>query len=291
LAKHIDEQNIDVIHFHWNNDMTTVVLAKVFSKRKPDIVLSRHMTMTRFKDDVYHKWLYKHISKIHAVSQQVKEQLVHFIPTSVRPQIELIYLGVDSKKEIDTLPLKKKYALENEFIIGIIGRIQEGKGQHIVIEAIATLKNLNIKLFILGEAMDDTYIKRLHRMCKELDIEDKVIFTGFIKDTDAYMQLCDITVLATGNETFGLVIIESMANGTPVIATDRGGPLEIIDNDIDGLLYNGKAEDLSMKISQLYNDNNKKILLSKNSLKKIDKTFNKAKQLKKLFLYFKQKHT
>jgi len=288
LAKYIDNTDIDIVHFHWNRDMITIVLAKLLSKRKPSIILSRHMGMTRFKDDFYHRWLYKHISKIHAVSQKVKEQLIHYIPTSVRPKIELIYLGVENKKKIDTLMLKKKHTIKNEFIIGIIGRIQEGKDQHIVIEAIAALKELNIKLFIIGEAMDSTYLEKLHTMSKELKVEDKVIFTGFTKETDAYMQLCDATVLATKNETFGLVIIESMANGTPVIATDRGGPLEIIDNDIDGLFYNGEAEDLAIKISKLYKDNNKRNTLSKNSLKKIDTIFNKKNQLEKLFQYLSQ---
>ena len=283
LSKYIDENHIDVVHFHWNQDIITVVLAKILSKRKPSIVLSRHMMMTRFKDDFYHRWLYSNISKIHAVSQQVKEQLIRFIPASVRPQIELIYLGVEAKKKIDTLTLKKKYSLKNEFIVGIIGRIQEGKDQHIVIEAIAELKDFNIKLFIIGEAMDDAYLKRLYHMCKTLDIEDKVIFTGFTKETDAYMKLCDVTVLATKNETFGLVIIESMANGTPVIATDRGGPLEIIDNGIDGLLYDGSSNDLADKIKLLYTDKNFKEILALNSLKKVQTTFDKEIQLEKLY--------
>ncbi|HIP30478.1 MAG TPA: glycosyltransferase family 1 protein, partial [Sulfurospirillum arcachonense] len=62
LAKFIDEHEIDMIHFHWTRDIATVVLAKTLSNRKPKIMQTRNMTMTRFKDDVYHKWLYKNIS-------------------------------------------------------------------------------------------------------------------------------------------------------------------------------------------------------------------------------------
>jgi len=283
LSKYIDKKDIDILHFHWNKDMITVVLAKILSKKKPSIVLSRHMMMTRFKDDFYHRWLYKHISMIHAVSKQAQDQLIKFIPLPVRPDIELIYLGVKPKSNIDTLTLKNKYQLKNEFLIGIIGRMQEGKDQHIVIEAMSKLKELNIKLFIIGEAMDEQYLQKLHQMCRELDLENQVIFTGFTKETDAYMKLCDITVLATKNETFGLVIIESMANGTPVIATDRGGPLEIIDNGIDGLLYDGSCEDLSKKIKLLYTDQALKEKLALNSLKKVSEKFNKEKQLEKLY--------
>ncbi len=283
LAKYIDKNHIDIMHFHWNQDIVTIVLAKILSKRKPSVVFSRHMMMTRFKDDFYHRWLYKNISKIHAVSQQVKDQLIHFIPTSIRPQIELIYLGVSPKKESDTFALKNKYQLKDEFIVGIIGRMQEGKDQHIVIEAISKLKNLNIKLFIIGEAMDEQYLQKLHHMCKEMDLEEKVIFTGFTKEADAYMQLCDITVLATQNETFGLVIIESMANGTPVIATDRGGPLEIINDGVDGLLYDGSSKDLADRITLLYNNSKLQNTLALNSIKKVQIKFNKEMQLKKLY--------
>jgi len=283
LSKYIDEEDIDILHFHWNRDMVTVVLAKILSKKKPSIILSRHMGMTRFKDDFYHRWLYKHISTIHAVTSQVKEQLIKYIPSSVRPKIELIYLGVNPKKERDIFALKTKYKIKDEFIVGIIGRMQEGKDQHIVIEAMSKLKDLNLKLFIIGEAMNKQYLQKLHHMCKEMDLEERVIFTGFTKEADLYMQLCDITVLATKNETFGLVIIESMANGTPVIATNRGGPLEIINDGVDGLLYDGSSEDLADKITLLYNDSKLQNMLALNSIKKVQTKFNEEIQLKKLY--------
>jgi glycosyltransferase involved in cell wall biosynthesis len=142
---------------------------------------------------------------------------------------------------------------------------------------------MDIKLFIIGEAMDNAYLKRLHNLCKELNIEDRVIFTGFTKEADTYMNLCDITVLATKNETFGLVIIESMANGTPVIATDRGGPLEIIEDGVDGLLYDGSSEDLADKIKLVYTDQALKKKLALNSLNKVSEKFDKEKQLEKLY--------
>ena len=283
LSKYIDENDIDILHFHWNRDMITVVLAKILSRKKPSIILSRHMGMTRFKNDLYHRWLYKHISTIHAVTRQVEEQLIKFIPSTVRPDTALIYLGVSPKEKIDTTTLKKKYRLNDVFTVSIIGRMQEGKDQHIVIEAIAKLTDLDIKLLIIGEAMDDAYLQKLHDLCKTLGLEEKVLFTGFTKETDAYMQLSDITVLATQNETFGLVIIESMANGTPVIATDRGGPLEIIDDGIDGLFYDGSSKDLSRKIRLLYEDNTFKNTLASNSLKKIHEKFDKETQLEILY--------
>jgi len=284
LAKYVDKNEIDIIHFHWTRDIITVVLAKLISKRNPDIVQSRHMRMTRFKDDLYHRWIYKNIHMIHAVTQDVKEQLMKFIPHAIIPKIELSYLGVRAKQEVNLANLQRKHNIQNDsFIVGIVGRIQEGKDQHIVVEAVGKLKNLNITLMIIGDSMDDKYLSRLNFMCKELGIEKSVIFTGFTKEIDEYMKLCDITVLATKNETFGLVIIESMANKTPVVATDRGGPLEIIDDGVDGLLYDGSSEDLAKKIKRLYNDKSLRDELSINSLKKVQDKFDYQKQLNKLY--------
>jgi len=285
LAKFIDEKEIDCIHFHWTRDITIVVLAKMLSKNQPKLIQSRHMTMTRFKNDFYHKWLYKNINIIHAVTYQVKEQLERFIPVNIRPRLEMIYLGVNEPK-IDNSELKKlkeKYMLGDNFVIGIIGRIEEGKGQYILIEALAKLKNENIKVLIVGEAMDMIYLENLHQRIKELGLEKKVIFTGFTKEVNEHICLCDVTLLATPKETFGLVVIESMVNRVPVIATEQGGPLEIIENGVDGLFFNRTSDDLVGKIKFL--TTNKKLLgcFSVNGYKKVKKLFDKEKQMKKMY--------
>ena len=111
LAKYIDNNDIDIVHFHWTRDMMTAVIAKLLSKKKPKLIQSRHMGMTRFKDDFYHRWLYKHIDIIHAVTYKVKEQLEKFIPQDIRPKIEMVYLGTEAS-EIDNVIVKD---LKNQY--------------------------------------------------------------------------------------------------------------------------------------------------------------------------------
>jgi len=285
LAKYIDENDIDIVHFHWTKDIVTAVLAKFFSKKKPKLVQSRHMRMTRFKDDFYHRWLYKSVDLMHAVTKDVAKQLQKFIPQTVRPKIEMIYLGVGvpslDKKKIENL--KEKYQFSDSFIVGIVGRIEEGKGQHKVIEAVASLQNKNITALIVGSAMNETYLEKLKEKVHELGIEKRVIFTGFTKEVNEHMALCDTVVLATENETFGLVVIEAMANKKAVIATAKGGPLEIIDDGVDGILFDGSAKDLSKKIEFLYEQKDIKKELEENALKKVQEKFEKSKQLEKLY--------
>ncbi len=285
LAKYIDENVIDIVHFHWTRDIAIVVLAKVLSTRKPKVIQSRHMTMTRFKNDFYHKWLYKNIDTIHAVTNQVKEQLERFIPQDVRPQVEMLYLGVDEPR-IYTEKIKnlrKEYDLKDEFVIGIVGRIEKGKGQYLVIKALEALKNLKIKALIVGHTMDEKYLLDLKNKAKLLGVQERIVFSGFTKDINEHMQLCDVTILATSKETFGLVVIESMVNKTPVIATKSGGPLEIIDDGVDGLFFNGKSGDLAEKIKDIYEDSELKNRLCENGYKKVLHKFNKSVQMKKLY--------
>jgi glycosyltransferase involved in cell wall biosynthesis len=286
LANFIDNNDIDIIHFHWTRDIATVILARVLSKRKPKVIQSRHMTMTRFKDDFYHKWLYKNISTIHAVTYQVKEQLDKYIPSDVRPKIEALYLGVE-EKEVNSdriLSLKEKHKLTNdEFIVGIVGRIEEGKGQYLVCEAIEKLKDLNIKAIIVGHTMDESYLDSLKAKIQNLNIQDRVIFTGFTKEVNEYMGIFDVNILATPKETFGLVIIESMIANTCVIATNNGGPLEIIDDKETGLLFDRTSTDLASKIELLYKNPELKEKLAINGYNKAKEKFNKEIQMKKMY--------
>ena len=285
VAKLIDKYKIDVIHFHWTRDIATVVLAKKLSSRKPKIVQSRHMTMTRYKDDFYHNWLYSSIDVIHVVTQQVKEQLIKYIPQHIRPELQMVSLGVyaptPNTKRVDEL--RQSYQLQESFVVGMIGRIEEGKGQYILLEALAKLKHLPIKILIVGSFMNEAYQRELERLIFELGIENQVLFSGFTKEVNEHIVLCDVTVLATPKETFGLVVIESMANGVAVIATANGGPLEIIEDGVDGLLFDRTPSDLGVKIELLYRDKTYKEKISKAASKKVKERFNKATQMAKLY--------
>ena len=285
LANIIDENEIDLVHFHWTKDMPTVVLAKVLSRRKPKIMQTRNMHMTRFKDDLYHKFLYSKIDVMHAVTNEVKEELQRYIPKEIRPKIEMVYMGVkepnvDQKRVAE---LRQEYDIGNDFVVGIVGRIQENKGQWILIEALSKMKDKNIKALIVGHTMDEEYLQSLKKRVKELGIEEKVIFTGFTKEVNEHFQLCDASVLATRNETFGLVVVEAMMNEVVVIATNKGGPREIIDEGVDGLFFDRSVEDLSAKILYLYEHKEQAEEMGKEAKQKALEKFEYSTQMEKLY--------
>jgi len=131
--------------------------------------------------------------------------------------------------------------------------------------------------------MDEKYLVKLKQKAQDLKIDKQIIFTGFTKDVNEHMKLFDINILATSKETFGLVVIEAMINEVCVIATNNGGPLEIINDGTDGILFERSSDDLASKIKMLYENRELKNRLATAGKEKAQKQFNKNSQLKKLY--------
>lgn len=288
LAKLIDEHEIDVIHLHWTNDIPVAVLAKIFSKSKPKLVQTRNMTMTRFKDDFYHKFLYKNMDMMLPVTYQVKDQIEKFIPQDIRPKVEALYMGASSPILItkdEKSDLRHSYNLGESFTVGIVGRIEEGKGQYLVIDAIEkmTKENIDAKALIVGHSMEESYLDLLKDNISTKGIEDKIIFTGFTTKVQQLMQICDVIVLATNKETFGLVLIEAMKCSITIVGSDSGGPLEIIDDNKSGLLFNTMdSNDLYEKLKYLYDNPSINNKFAKAGYDKAHEMFDDTKQFEKL---------
>lgn len=289
LAKIIDEERVDVVHMHWTKDMPVAVLAKVLSKRKPKLVQTRNMTMTRFKDDFYHRFLYARMDLMLPVTHQVADQLERFIPEQVRPKIEVLYMGSDTPVILDEVQMaayKAEIGIHTDaFVIGMVGRIEAVKGQYLLIEAVKRLKleGVRVKAFFVGHAMEQSYQDKLERMVADKGLENEVRFLGFTKDPHRFMQACDALVLATECETFGLVLIEAMQVGTAVIATDQCGPLEIIEHEQTGLLFKAKdSRDLAAKIKTLADDSTSCDLIAQNGKEVAEERFSSTGQFQKL---------
>lgn len=289
LSKIIDDNDIDIIHMHWTKDLPIAVMAKVMSKKKPKLVQTRNMTMTRFKDDFYHRFLYRHMDMILPVTFQVAEQIKKFIPESIRPKVEVLYMGSDMP---DLLSEDKIRADKEEiglgpdaFVVGMVGRIEETKGQYLLIEALEILKaeGVDARVCFVGHAMEESYRKKLEKMVSDKGLSQEVTFLGFSKNPHRFMQACDVLVLATECETFGLVVIEAMQVGTAVIATNQCGPLEIIEDGKNGLLFEkNSSEELAQKIKKVENDRELCLKIAENGKKTAEERFSNREQFKKL---------
>ncbi|WP_415883197.1 glycosyltransferase family 4 protein [Neptuniibacter sp. QD34_54] len=253
LARYIDDCKIDLIHLHWTKDLPLCVLAKKLSKRQPKLVQTRHMNMTRFKSDFYHSYLYKNLDLMIAVTKQVQEQITQFIPQEIRPTVRVSYIGAPIYQPLDETSqeaLKEKYQLTDSFVITLAGRIEPAKGQELLIDALQTLNNPNVKVMFIGHPMDECYLEQFKKQIAAKELTQQVVFTGFVSNVQDLMAISDCVVLATNKETFGMVLVEAMHTGTAVLASKSGGPLEIINHEHDGLLFESQnSNDLSKKLA------------------------------------------
>lgn len=130
---------------------------------------------------------------------------------------------------------------ERGLLIGTVCRLQRSKGVHVFLDAAAEIAktHADVHFIIVGgkHALEPNCPDVLAAQAASLGLKDKVMFTGYQSNTIHWMQAMDVVVLASvGTESFGMVIIEAMALGKPVIASRAGGPQEIIEDGVDGYL-------------------------------------------------------
>jgi glycosyltransferase involved in cell wall biosynthesis len=128
-----------------------------------------------------------------------------------------------------------------DLVIGMVGRLAPWKGQDLFLRAFALAFPFGrTKAVIVGSALfgESEYEKSLVTLADELGLSERVEFLGFQEDIPAVLERFDLLVHGSIiPEPFGQVVIEGMAAGLPVIAADAGGPAEVIQSGLNGLLY------------------------------------------------------
>ena len=269
VSKKIENQNIDIIHVSWTKDLLLAVLIKLFSKRKINIIYYRQMKITRDKKDIYHKFIYKNISKVLVITKQLEKDCQKYLPISNSQIIHLKY-GIEIpniSSSINKEDLFQKYNLkESSFVIGVFSRIEEQKGQHLVIDALNLINKDDIQLLIVGHCMNSKYLEKLYGMIREYKLEDKISIVPFIESPMEIMSFLNLVILPTYEETFGLVVAESMLMETTVIGSNAGGVPEIIQDGFNGLLFKTMDyKSLKNKIIDIYSSEELRNKLSYNA--------------------------
>jgi len=259
LAKFINQHKIDLIHVHHGKDLFLCVLAKVFAKRGK-LVYTRQMNLTRYKNDFYHRFVYKHVDKYLVISQVLHNDAVRYLPIE-KEKVQLLYYGVPTPpaQATDCQAYFAEHGLDASSIkIAIFGRIEEIKGQHLVVKAVASLvrEGIQLQAALIGHVMNESYFTALQDDIKNNNLESAIKYLGFHNSPVSIMPCFDVVVLATRCETFGLVLPEAMRSGVCVIGTDCGGVPEIIQDGKTGLLFKpDDAYDLASQLRRLVNDN------------------------------------
>ena len=174
-------------------------------------------------------------------------------------------------KHLGTFPplFEETNAVKRELMIACVGRYIKSKGQDVLLKALPKIiaKYPDLKVIFVGAGHPD----ELKTLAKDLNIFDNCIFMGESKKGDVYKVLrrASISVFPTLLEAFGLVAIDSIFCGTPLIASDTGGVSEIIQHNKNGILVKpGNIKQLESAILTLLGDNKMRDELSKNAIER-----------------------
>ncbi|MBU1726554.1 MAG: lipopolysaccharide heptosyltransferase II [Candidatus Omnitrophica bacterium] len=206
-------------------------------------------------------------------------------------RIRLVPRSADLEKfKYSSLKDKRK----EEFNIGIIGRITPIKGHRHFIKAMAKVARIvpNLKIWIVGDAPQSrqNYKEELQLLTKRLGLEHCTEFLGTQRDIPAVLSHLNLLVLATtSHEAFGRVIIEAQASGVPVVATQVGGVVDIIEDGKNGLLI--PPEDpaaMAEAVTRIYRDEGFALSLAENAYRKVKEQYSVELMVKNTLSVYKE---
>lgn len=180
----------------------------------------------------------------------------------------------------------------SDVVIAMVGQLVPWKGHRYLLEAagIFSKRAANAKVLIVGGdlfAEHRAYVEELKNMSAKLGIRERVVFTGHRNDVHRLLSAVDILVLPSLNEPFGRILLEAMACEKPVVASNSGGPREIIRDGTEGILVAEKdSEQIAGAVTRLIEDEKLRRDMGRAGRRRVEEFFDirsKVKEIEELY--------
>jgi len=196
-----------------------------------------------------------------AVSNALRHEIIATGVTGISEKTKLSWNSVDVDKFSNgDDSFKTEHNLLDKPIVMFVGNLIKRKNVESLLEA-KKIANSDYYLVIVG---DGPLFKKLNKKVVDENIHD-VIFAGSRNDVERIIPSCDVLVLPSFSESFGLVLIEALACGKPVIGSNVGGITEIINDDVGLLVNPNKISSIARAIDNIINDEEFRLVLSSNA--------------------------
>jgi glycosyltransferase involved in cell wall biosynthesis len=278
LKEIIDSYEYDIIHCHTPvGGALARLAARDAREKKATVIYTAHgfhfYTGAPLLNWILYypveKWLSRYTDILLTINKEdfnrakkYKAKRVEYIPG----------VGLDNKRfnEIEVDKNKKKAEIgiqEDSFIILSVGELNKNKNHEVILKAIAKLKNRNIKYLICGQGPLEN---RLKELANELGLEEQLCLMGFRNDIEEICKVSDLFAFPSYREGLSLSLMEAMATGLPVVASDIRGNSDLVDDGKGGYLLNPKdINGYSKKINEIMNNHQlseKMALVNKNRI-------------------------
>ena len=261
LTHRLQEMEIKHLVIRSTRDMSIAATVKSKLKDKITTVYIQARQLGVKKKNVLHTARFKYIdiwvTPLESLAKQVRDW------TNFKNNLVVIPSGLDLQKlrsNKSKQEARKELNLPEEtLLLGLIGRFDPQKGQLLLLEAISKSEHDNYDIVLLGEPTKnegDEYYQLMNDKIKGSNLKNRVHVRPFMPDPSVFYKAIDWLVMATKAETFGMVTIESIACGTPVIGSNAGGTPELLDNETAGILFESmNADSLALKIDEIIDKN------------------------------------
>ncbi|MBT3864773.1 glycosyltransferase family 4 protein [Candidatus Peregrinibacteria bacterium] len=291
----IKEEKIDLIHANlWNPASGRFAFLAARTKKIPLIITEHDPFKLNFLKTIFKNKLIDYTTRIIAISKDNKKTISKLFPDS-KKKIKVIHNGIDitwwksqmlsfGEKDRTEIRTKTFKANPNDLVLLTAAELHPRKGLHIYLQAIQKLletlpeKHKNLRFIIAGAGHQREVLEKL---IQKRNLQDHVELIGRHSQIPQLMKSADIFVLPSIREAFGLVNLEAMLSGLPVIATRTGGIPEIVIDGKNGLLVPPEnPEKLAEAIKKLITSRTLRKQLSKNNPSYVEKIFNTQKMAK-----------
>jgi len=229
-------------------------------------------TIQEFLKNAVHRWLREFVQKCQHIiipSESIREILVR--EYGLEELYTVIPTGIDLEpyRCADWQSLRKEKGWQDETVLISVGRLAPEKNWDTLLQAFARVSSQHpdARLVLIG---DGPAKGSLQTLASELGIAEHVTFTGALpfEEVPCHLKAADLFVFASVTETQGLVTIEAMAAGLPVVAVEASGTRDIVEHGKQGLLVENDAEALAKGIEKLLDNPQRKKRFSNSALKK-----------------------
>ncbi|MFA3782295.1 glycosyltransferase family 4 protein [Melioribacteraceae bacterium 4301-Me] len=277
----LKRKKFDLIHSQASKDLWLFVPVIKFFSLKVPLLLTKHVGSYIVKKDIAHKWLYEKVSYAIAISEVIRKNLIE--TTTLSPnRVLLVHNGIDTNKFKQDYAAREKIRSEfnigNKLVIGMSARFSPGKGheEFLLAAKLLSQKYTDLIFIIVGEPSygEKDYAEQIYKLANELNLKNKIIFTGYREDMPNVYSAMDIFVFPSHAEAFGLALVEAMSCGLPSVCTNSDGVLDIaIDGKTSYLFEKQDVNDLAHKIELLIESPEKRIEFGKQARKRAVEAF------------------
>lgn len=214
--------------------------AKIVLLMQFNIYQDHRLLRQSFWRSIDHLILRRFLQEVDVVLANSEQSARDVIALGCSPEkVRVVYCGVDI--QLDSQAVHRWYEFDGRnFRLLFVGSVIERKGLCYLLEALAMLSDSRIELDVVGDTQDEPgYLIEIKKLIRDHRLDDQVKFHGHVTDSEQLKQLyrkADIFVLPSLYETFGIVLLEAMSFGLPIVATTAGAIPELVKNGERGIL-------------------------------------------------------